>query len=327
MARFSRRGAAAGTAAAGVVAVALLVAPGATAAPPAPAAPAVAAPVVAAPVAAAPAPVEPVPSWAPVGTAAIRPGVVTETEGGGACTANFVFTSGDRVFLGQAAHCAGTGEATETDGCDSGTRGLGTPVAILAADGTRRAGALAYSSWVTMQERGETDPDACQFNDFALVEIAPADAADVNPSVPFFGGPEGVDADGLVAGEQVFGYGNSPVRPGIGQLSPKVGVAADDAGGGRSHEVFTLTPGVPGDSGSGFLDAEGAAVGVLSTLNLAPLPVSNGLSDLARALVYANAHGGLGDVSLVDGTEAFTPAPPGVDPALLATPAGPPLGG
>ena len=315
MVRSSRRGAAAVTAAAAVVGVALLVAPGATAAPPPPA------PVV------APAPVEEVAPWAPVTTAAIRPGVVTETRGGGACTVNFVFTAGDRVLLGQAAHCAGTGEATETDGCRSATRGPGTPVAIRAADGTERSGTLVYSSWVTMQERGETDPDACAYNDFALVEIAPADVAEVNPSLPFFGGPVGLDADGLVAGEQVFTYGGSPPRLGIGGLSPKVGVAADDAGGGRSHEVFTLTPGVPGDSGSGFLDAGGAAVGVLSTLNLAPLPVSNGVTDLARALDYANAHGGLGDVSLVEGTEPFTPAPPGVDPTLLATPAGPPLGG
>jgi hypothetical protein len=50
--------------------------------------------------------------WAPADSAPIRPGVVTETEGGGSCTSNFVFTSGDRTFLGQAAHCAGTGEAT-----------------------------------------------------------------------------------------------------------------------------------------------------------------------------------------------------------------------
>src|ERR1700754_300014 len=58
--------------------------------------------------------------WAPAGRAAVHPGVVTETAGGGSCTANFVFTDGDRVLLGQAAHCAGTGDATETDGCDSG---------------------------------------------------------------------------------------------------------------------------------------------------------------------------------------------------------------
>jgi hypothetical protein len=119
------------------------------------------------------APAQPAPgNWAPADSAAIRPGVVTDTEGGGSCTSNFVFTSGDRTFIGQAAHCAGTGEATETNGCDSGTVGIGTPVAIKATDGTDRTGRLAYSSWVTMQNGGETDPDICSFNDFALVEIA-----------------------------------------------------------------------------------------------------------------------------------------------------------
>src|SRR5688500_5566633 len=49
--------------------------------------------------------------------APIRPGVQTIT-GGGQCTANFVFTDGTDVYLGQAAHCSGLGAATATDGCD-----------------------------------------------------------------------------------------------------------------------------------------------------------------------------------------------------------------
>lgn len=277
------------------------------------------------------------PTWAPVGSAAIRPGVLTETAGGGSCTANFVFTAGGtdgstpqagrpRTFIGQAAHCGGTGAETETDGCSSGTVGLGVPVTIRGAGGRDVTGHLAYSSWVTMQADGETDPDTCAYNDLALVEIDPADVALVNPSVPFFGGPTGIDTDGLAVGEQVFSYGNSPLRLGISALSPKVGISAGDAGKGRSHVVYTLSPGIPGDSGSAYLDARGAAVGQLSTLNLAPLPVSNGVGDIAKELAYANADGGLGDIELALGTEPFTPTPAGVDPARLATPAGPPLG-
>lgn len=301
----------AGAAAVGVVAIALFVAPSATAAPPAPPAPEVAAPT----------------GWAPADTAAIRPGIVTDSAGGGECTTNFVFTAGERTFIGQAAHCAGTGQATETNGCDSGTGPLGTAVTLQAADGSQRSGTLAYSSWVTMQERGETDADTCQFNDFALVELDPADAAEVNPSVPIFGGPVGIDTDGLPAGEQVFSYGNSPLRMGIEQLRPKVGVSAGDTGGGFSHEVYTISPGVPGDSGSAFLDADGEAVGLLSTLNLAPLPVSNGVTDMAMALEYANAFGGLGEIALALGTEPFTALPAGVPLTDLAAPAGPPVEG
>ena len=198
--------------------------------------------------------------WAPVDSAAIRPGVVTETAGGGACTCNFVFTSGDRVFLGQAAHCAGTGRATETNGCDAGSGPIGTPVTILARDGSERSGTLAYSSWLTMQETGERNENLCEFNDFALVELDADDVADVNPTLPVFGGPTGLDTDGLALGEQVFSYGNSPLRMGVSQLSPKRGTSVGDAGEGWSHEVVTATPGVPGDSGSGYLDSGGRAV-------------------------------------------------------------------
>ena len=258
--------------------------------------------------------------WAAADSAPIRPGVVTDTEGGGSCTSNFVFTSGDRTFIGQAAHCAGTGDATETDGCDSGTGGIGTPVTIKAADGSDRTGRLAYSSWVTMQENGESDADVCAYNDFALVEIAAEDVADVNPSIPFFGGPTGIDRDGVAPGELVYSYGNSPLRLGISALSPKVGINATEEGAGMSHEVYTLTPGVPGDSGSAFVDDSGSAIGVLSTLNLAPLPVSNGVIDLAAALDYAGAYGDVGDVELATGTEPFDPSPVGVPAETLAVP-------
>jgi hypothetical protein len=294
-------GAVAAVATVAVVGSASLLTPAATAAPPAPEPPP------------APAPV-----WAPATTAAIRPGVITETAGGGVCTTNFVFTSGSSTYIGQAAHCGGTGEATETDGCTSATVPLGTAVTIKGADGRDHRGTLAYSSWVTMQAGGESDPDTCAYNDLALVAV---DAAGVNPSVPFFGGPTGIDTDGLVAGERVYTYGNTR----LGDPTPKVGVNGEVAGGGRSHVIYTLSPGVPGDSGSAFLDATGAAIGQLSTLNLAPLPVSNGVGDIATELAYAEVNGGLGDIELVLGTEPFDPAPAGLSDRELATPAGPPL--
>ena len=62
-------------------------------------------------------------------------------------------------------------------------------------------------------------------------------------------------------------------------------------GNGWSHTVYTVTPGIPGDSGSGFLNASGQAIGVLSTVALAPLAGSNGVGDLSRELAYARAHG------------------------------------
>ena len=68
-----------------------------------------------------------------------------------------------------------------------------------------------------------------------------------------------------------------------------------------------MTPGIPGDSGSGFMSAGGKAVGTLSTLGLAPLPASNNIGDLAKELAFAKAHSGISGLTLVNGTEPFDP--------------------
>lgn len=241
------------------------------------------------------------PSWAPADEATITPGVQTVTAGAGQCTANFVFTDGTDVLIGQAAHCSGTGEATDTNGCDAGSLPLGTRVDI---DGASRPGELVYSSWLTMQDAGETDPETCQYNDFALVRIDPADHGKVNPSIPFWGGPTAL-GDTSTAGEDVYSYGNSSLRLGLSPLSPKQGMSLGAGADGWNHPVYTVTPGIPGDSGSAFLDSQGRALGTLSTLAIAPLPASNGVSDLDQALAYANAHGR--STSLALGTEPFSP--------------------
>ncbi len=241
-------------------------------------------------------------AWAPAGSATVHPGVQTYTEGG-QCTSNFVFEDGAGVYLGQAAHCSGTGGQTETDGCSSGSLPLGTKVEVK---GASKPGTMAYNSWLAMQAAGETDPDTCAYNDFALVRLDPADVGKVNPSIPGFGGPTGVGTAGGL-GSTVYSYGNSSLRGGLTKLSLKQGIVIQNEGSGWSHVVATLTPGVPGDSGSGFLDGSGAAIGVLSTLQLAPLPATNGVGDLAKELAYARSEGGFSGLQLAPGTEPFKP--------------------
>jgi hypothetical protein len=227
----------------------------------------------------------------------LHPGVQMRTAGA-QCTANFVYTGGGKTYLGQAAHCSGTGAADETNGCTAKSLPLGTPVEI---SGASKPGKLAYNSWLAMQAAHETDPDACAYNDLALVEIDPADVAEVTSSVPFFGGPVGVDANGTTPGERVVSYGNSELRGGVPVLSPKVGTSLGDQGHGWSHTVATVSPGIPGDSGSAFLSADGRALGVLSTLNFTPAPGTNSIGDLAKMLGYARGHGASGDLSVVNG--------------------------
>jgi hypothetical protein len=174
----------------------------------------------------------------------------------------------------------------------------------VTVSGASRPGTLAYSSWLTMQALGETNPDTCAYNDLALVRLDPADVSKVNPSIPHWGGPTGLSTSGTAVGDRVYSYGNSSLRFGITVLSPKTGISLGDEGNGWSHNVSTVTPGIPGDSGSAFLDASGRALGTLSTLQLAPLAGANGVGDLAKELAYANSHTSLG-VSLVKGTVAF----------------------
>jgi hypothetical protein len=239
-------------------------------------------------------------AWAPAASAPVHPGVQTVTEGA-QCTSNFVFQGGSSVYIGQAAHCSGTGAATDTDGCDSESLPVGTPVEV---SGASQPGTMVYNSWITMQALGESDADTCAFNDLALVQLNPADVPKVNPSVPGFGGPTGVGSAGA-QGATVYTYGNSSLRFGITKLSPKQGIVVQDQGNGWSHDVYTLSPGIPGDSGSGFLNASGQAFGVLSTVQLAPLAGSNGVGDLAKEIAYMHAHSSFSGVNLVPGTQPF----------------------
>ena len=238
--------------------------------------------------------------------APIRPGVQTIT-GDAQCTANFVFTDGVDVYLGQAAHCSGRGAANATDGCDPATDPLplGTPVEIVGFNGTSYHGTLAYSSWNGMQANHESDPETCAYNDLGLVRLDPADVGAVNPSLPYWGGPKGTRTTATDFGENVYTYGNSGLRFGASTLSPKSGTTLGTNESGWSHTIYTVSPGIPGDSGSAVLDQDGKALGILVTVAVAPIAGSNGVSDVDKVLAYANAKGGLGTLSLVDGTQPF----------------------
>src|SRR5260221_12419832 len=69
------------------------------------------------------------PTWAPAATAAVHPGVQLFTNGA-QCTANFIYTDASATYIGQAAHCSGTGGNTATNGGTSGTLPVGTQVQV-----------------------------------------------------------------------------------------------------------------------------------------------------------------------------------------------------
>ncbi|HVE74504.1 MAG TPA: serine protease [Mycobacteriales bacterium] len=238
------------------------------------------------------------PAWAPAATATVKPGVMTYTDNL-QCTANFVYTDrSGAVYLGQSAHCASLSGSFGTNGCEAESRPLGTPVEVT---GASKPGVLAYSSWISMRAAKETNPDICENNDFALVRLDPADIRSTNPSVPVMGGPTGLDEDGAKSMETIYTYGNSSLRLGFSPLRPKQCRSLGGSANGWSHTVYCVTPGIPGDSGSGHMTSEGKALGTLSTFDPT---LRNWLGDLPKMLAYARRS--LPSVTLVNGTEPFT---------------------
>ncbi|HET7682215.1 MAG TPA: trypsin-like peptidase domain-containing protein [Marmoricola sp.] len=245
----------------------------------------------------------------------IGPGVQMITQGA-QCTANFVFRDGSgRTYVGYAAHCAGKGSSSDTNGCTTPSYRMGTRVTfvtganLLGEGQVLGHGRLAYSSWTAMK-RAHTTGAACLYNDFALVRVDAASLPRVSPTVPQFGGPTGLA--GLPApGTEVYTLGSSSLR---GSTQAKSGTVQTRSPWTMS--VFTPSPGVPGDSGSGFLDARGRAVGVLSTLALFPDAGSNGVGSLYREVQFARNHGVAG-LHLVRGRAAFSPPSGGLLGGLL----------
>src|SRR5205823_1517389 len=82
-------------------------------------------------------------AWAPADSAAVHPSVQTFTNGT-QCTANFIYSDGTKTYIGQAAHCSGTGGNTETNGCTSKSLPDGTQVQV---DNASKPGVMVYNSW------------------------------------------------------------------------------------------------------------------------------------------------------------------------------------
>jgi len=124
------------------------------------------------------------------------------------------------------------------------------------------------------------------------------------PTVPGLGGPVGLRTTAVAAGAQVYAVGNSSLLFGAGSLVAQTGVVEKAINGGWAYYVAMARPGVPGDSGSGYLDARGRALGQLSTISVGTDGVGNTIGNLAKEIGYARGHGVPG-LAVVHGQTAF----------------------
>lgn len=195
-------------------------------------------------------------------------------EGRFGCTANFIWRSGGRRYLGAAGHCFLAATATSTHGPDADYDASGVVVQVCVEDceGNFRTN-LLLGRWVTLgrvayarQTAGGEDVG----NDFGVVEIPRKIEEVLRRSLPVWGGPTGVDQLQLGATACHYGHGL-----GFGEVYPtkaRVGV-----GGGSDDQAWMGDfAGAFGDSGSPLVACEqtGAtfegrgAIGVLTHLGI-----------------------------------------------------------
>ena len=179
----------------------------------------------------------------------------------GTCTANFVFTEGDRVFLGQAAHCAGTGEATETDGCSSATGPLGTEVAIQGSDGaTARRDGLQLVGRDAGRRRDRPGPLRVQRLRPGRARAGRRRATSTRACRSSAARPACTRAS-CARGRRCSGTATRRLGTASRRFARRPARSWRPTAGAVGYEVYTVSPGIPGDSGSGYLTQNGRPSG------------------------------------------------------------------
>lgn len=214
----------------------------------------------------------PAPRWVAPEDATLRPGTWLHTESGG-CPVNFVFARADNgaVFVGTTAYCV---------------RDL--PLGAIAFFGEEHdIAVLIYHSFQSMQDVGETDPDALEYNDFAVFHVDRSSTDRVSPALPG-GGPVALaDGGAYAVGDRVRMFSPSPRLPNGTEWREGV---VSGAAGEWALLTYGVLPSAPGEMGGVVLDPEGRAVGVLVTLGVVPNPGANGVARLDTMMAYAREH-------------------------------------
>lgn len=211
--------------------------------------------------------------WPDIGDAKIRPGMQI---GGGSCTANFIFSTPDNstLYIGTASHCVGG-------------HNIGDRIQIASYS---QAGILVFCSWMHTEGTNNCPGSTTLLDpiDFALVEIRDDYRERVHPAVRHWGGPTGISDPPSLA-TKMHTFGNSGLNP-LGPLKPMEGYSTGS--NPESTSMYSVRPGVFGDSGSPVMKESGEAVGTLVAIATF-LPGENVISNVGRALEYMTGQTGI----------------------------------
>lgn len=207
--------------------------------------------------------VVPLDVFAPEAAGDIGPGsaiiIAIPDEGRFGCTANFVWTSGGKRYLGAAGHCFLPADraATHGAGADYDASGVTVEVCVDACEGNFRTNQLT-GTWVPLGRVAyarQTLDGVDVGNDFGVVEIPRKIRDFIRLSMPVWGGPDGVET--LEVGDYACHYGHGLLVGEVFVTKARVGV------GGGSDDTSWMGDfaGAFGDSGSGLVGCVNDGVG------------------------------------------------------------------
>lgn len=200
------------------------------------------------------------------------------------CTANFVWRDGaGDLYIGAAGHCflpsdaaasesAATRQEKENDEdfdtsklggvsvCADCTFGGLTGLAVV-------EGPVFELGDVVYARQEKPDEEDGPGHDFGLVRIPTDKEQYVDPSMPQWGGPNGVSPDALAAGAPINQYGAGVAN---GEVYPTMGSSGASLGGNEADDTwYAGIRASPGDSGSPIIGAKTTgkpAAGILTHL-------------------------------------------------------------
>jgi hypothetical protein len=184
----------------------------------------------------------------------VRPGARVQTKVG-LCTFNFLFRAPDgQRYMGTAGHCI-LGMTDPPPGqVNELTWAPGTGPEAKDGDG-KRIGEFAYG--ILQDEK-----------DFSLIRLDPG--VEASPEMCHFGGPTGLNTDETSDLVELEYYG---LGVGVGTVLPARSAVA--VGLPNPDHVYAVGLALPGDSGSGVISSDGRAVGVLVSVGVHGLGVSD----------------------------------------------------
>jgi hypothetical protein len=176
----------------------------------------------------------------------VRPGARVRV-GNSICSMAFLFKGSDRrTYIATAGHCALLGKQGEKV-----WKGIRAPTASDSVG--NYIGNFAYASFHWVNTTSSPAPES----DFALIRLEPGVKA--NPAMCHFGGPDGIYQKHEATPSVLHYFGRSPmyddVLPARSAIAPNT---LDQSG------VFSIGESAGGDSGSGVINGQGEAVGILT---------------------------------------------------------------